>query len=150
LTARQAFRFIMPLDRVHRQGRTVAKAQFQKGQKVWVEVVGAWAVIEKVVPVWAKGFDEPVRITYDVALGRDFTASELRAEDRPEDKVDEEAGEWRLLRARNKWQTLDDCSHHPLPGTFPIVVTDPNDWGGWRTPGPSTIAIPTRSSSRPD
>jgi hypothetical protein len=113
----------------------VAKAQFQKGQKVWVDVVGAWAVIEKVVPVWAKGFDEPVRITYDVALGRDFLATELRAEERAEDKVDPEAGEWRLLRARNKWQNPEDCSHHPLPGTFPVVVTDPNDWGGWRTPG---------------
>lgn len=23
----------------------------------------------------------------------------------------------------------------PLPGTYPIVVTDENDWGGWRVPG---------------
>ena len=113
----------------------MAKAAFQKGQKVWVDVVGAWAVIEKVVPVWAKGFDEPVRITYDVGLGRDFLAGELQAEDRPEEKVDAEAGDWRLLRARNKWQALDDCGHHPVPGTFPVVVTDANDWGGWRTPG---------------
>jgi hypothetical protein len=116
-------------------GLLVAKAQFQKGQKVWVDVVGAWAVIEKVAPVWAKGFDEPVRILYDVGLGRDFLDKELKAAERAEDKVDPEAGEWRLLRARNKWQNPDDCTHHPVPGTFPVVVTDPNDWGGWRTPG---------------
>ena len=47
----------------------MAKAQFHRNQKVWVETVGTWAVIEKIVPVWAKGFDEPVRITYDVGLG---------------------------------------------------------------------------------
>lgn len=122
----------------------MAKAQFQKGQKVWVEVVGAWAVIEKVAPIWAKGFDEPVRIHYDVGLGRDFLDKELKAEERPEDKADPEAGEWRLLRARNKWQSLDDCSHHPLPGTFPVVVTDPNDWGGWRTPGAEYDRDPQR------
>ena len=122
----------------------MAKAQFQKGQKVWVEVVGAWAVIEKVNPIWAKGFDEPVRILYDVGLGRDFLDKELKAEDRPEDKADLQAGEWRLLRARNKWQTPEDCSHHPHPGTFPVVVTDPNDWGGWRTPGAEYDRDPRR------
>ena len=42
---------------------------------------------------------------------------------------------WRVLRARNKWQQEGDCPHHPYPGTYPVVVTDPNDWGGWRTPG---------------
>ena len=47
---------------------SVAKAQFHKHQKVWVEAVGAWASIEKIAPVWAKGFDEPVRITYDLSL----------------------------------------------------------------------------------
>ena len=36
----------------------MARAQFQKGQKVWVECVGAWAQIEQVQPVWAKGFEE--------------------------------------------------------------------------------------------
>ncbi len=122
----------------------MAKAAFQKSQKVWVDVVGAWAIIEKVVPIWAKGFDEPVKITYDVGLGRDFLAVELRAEDRPEDKFDAEAGDWRLLRARNKWQALDDCSHHPIPGTFPVVVTDAQDWGGWRTPGAEYDRDPIR------
>ena len=39
----------------------MAKAVFQKNQKVWVESVGAWATIDKIVPLWAKGVDDPVR-----------------------------------------------------------------------------------------
>jgi hypothetical protein len=114
----------------------MAKAQFHRNQKVWVSTVGTWAVIERVVPIWAKGFGEPVRITYDVGLGREFLADELRAEDRVEDPAGETAGgQSRLLRARNKWQQPEDCSHHPFPGTYPVVVTDPQDWGGWREPG---------------
>ena len=111
----------------------MARAQFQKGQKVWVECVGAWAQIEKVQPVWAKGFEEPVRVTYDVGLGREFLGNELLL---PSDDPAANAGEtWRLMRARNKWQTADDCPHHPFPGTYPVVVTDKADWGGWRVPG---------------
>ena len=113
----------------------MAKAQFHKHQKVWVESVGAWASVEKLVPVWSKGFDEPIRITYDVGLGREFLAHELRAEEESGDAVAEDAGEWRLMRAKNKWQPPEECVHHPYPGTFPVVVTDKNDWGGWRTPG---------------
>ena len=114
----------------------MAKAQFHRNQKVWVESVGAWAVIEKLVPIWAKGFDEPVRILYEVGLGREFLANELRAEDKAEIEVGGDDGSrWRLLRARNKWQAPEDCGHHPYPGTFPVVVTDATDWGGWRTPG---------------
>ena len=111
----------------------MAKAQFHRHQRVWVESVGAWATVEKLIPVWTKGFDEPVKITYDVGLGREFAAGELRAE-----QVTEVAGgdgQWRLLRARNKWQTPEDCARHPHPGSFPVVVTDPADWGGWRVPG---------------
>ena len=109
----------------------MAKAQFHRNQKVWVETVGTWAVIEKIVPIWTRGFGEPVRITYDIGLGREFRAEELQAEERAEAA---ESG-WRLLRARNKWQQPEDCSHHPFPGTYPVVVTDPQDWGGWRVPG---------------
>ena len=114
----------------------MAKAQFHKHQKVWVESVGAWATIDKIIPVWAKGFDEPVRITYDLGLGREFQAHELCAEDAVEaPAADETGGEWRLMRARNKWQPPENCAHHPYPGTFPVVVTDKADWGGWRVPG---------------
>jgi hypothetical protein len=113
----------------------MAKAQFHKNQKVWVDTVGTWAVIEKVVPVWAKGFDEPVRITYEIGLGREFLSHELEPERRDLAEAAEEAGSWRLLRAKNKWQQPEDCGHHPFPGSYPVVVTDANDWGGWRVPG---------------
>ena len=114
----------------------MAKAIFQRNQKVWVESVGVWATVEKIVPVWAKGFDEPVKVTYDVGLGRDFQANELRGEQGGGDAaMAEGAPPWRLLRARNKWQAEEDSSHHPYPGSYPVVVTDPNDWGGWRVPG---------------
>jgi hypothetical protein len=120
----------------------MARAQFQKGQKVWVECVGAWAAIEKVQPVWAKGFDEPVRVTYDVGLGREFTAAELMVA--AEDAAGAELGDWRVLRARNKWQVEEDCLHHPQPGTYPVVVTDTADWGGWRVPGAEYDRDPQR------
>src|SRR3989344_5353160 len=73
----------------------MARAQFQKGQKVWVGCVGAWATIEKVQPVWAKGFDEPVRVTYDVGLGREFAAAELMMA--AADAAGAEVGDWRGL-----------------------------------------------------
>jgi hypothetical protein len=113
----------------------MAKAQFHKNQRVWVDTVGTWAVIEKVLPVWAKGFDEPVRITYEVGLGREFQAQELEPERKEPAEASAETGAWRLLRAKNKWQQPEDCGHHPFPGSYPVVVTDPADWGGWRVPG---------------
>ena len=120
----------------------MARAQFQKGQKVWVESVGAWAQIEKVLPVWAKGFDEPVRITYEVGLGREFQAAELQLP--TEDAAATVLGDWRVLRARNKWQEPADCAHHPFPGSYPVVVTDKADWGGWRVPGAEYDRDPER------
>jgi len=113
----------------------LAKALFHRHPRVWVEAVGAWATIDRLIPVWSKGFDEPIRITYDVGLGREFTANELKADAPTEASAAADMGAWRILRARNKWQTPEDCGHHPLPGTFPVVVTDPEDWGGWRVPG---------------
>lgn len=113
----------------------MAKASFQRNQRVWVESVGAWATVDKIVPIWARGFDEPVKITYDVGLGREFHAHELKAEQSGQTLAPEEAANWRMLRARNKWQEPETCGHHPYPGTYPVVVTDVNDWGGWRVPG---------------
>jgi hypothetical protein len=124
------------------EGAEMARAQFQKGQKVWVESVGAWTQIEKINAVWAKGFDEPVRVSYDVGLGREFTAAELMCA--VEDQSAAEVGNWRLLRARNKWQTAEDAPHHPYPGTYPVVVTDPADWGGWRVPAAEYDRSPER------
>lgn len=120
----------------------MARAQFQKGQRVWVESVGAWADIEKINAVWAKGFDEPVRVTYDVGMGRDFQASELMIP--VEDQAAPDLQAWRVLRARNKWQAPEDVQHHPVPGTYPVVVTDAADWGGWRVPGAEYDRDPER------
>jgi hypothetical protein len=112
----------------------MAKAVFHKNQRVFVRPVGTWANIERVIPVWAKGLEEPVRITYDVGLGREFGASELAAEQMDQSASAPESGTWRVMRARNRWQEPQDCGHHPHPGTFPVVVTDEQDWGGWRVP----------------
>jgi hypothetical protein len=122
----------------------MAKAKFHRNQKVWVDSVGAWAVVERLVPTWAKDFDEPVRITYDVGLGREFLAGELRAEEGAPESDTITGGAWRLLRARNKWQAPEDCVHHPHPGTFPVIVTDKADWGGWRVPGAEYDREPAR------
>lgn len=113
----------------------MAKAQFHKNQRVFVKTVGTWATIEKVMPHWAKGLDEPLRIFYDVGLGRDFAADELAAEQQVETQFDATAQKWRVVRGRNKWQSSEESSHHPQPGTYPVVVTGETDWGGWRVPG---------------
>ena len=118
----------------------MAKALFHKHQRVYVAPVGTWAIIEHVKPHWVKDVEEPVRIYYDCGLGRDFTTHELCAE-----QVETiETGQWRVLRARNKWQSVDECSQHPFPGTFPVVVTDPKDWGGWRVPAAEYDRDPNR------
>ena len=49
----------------------MAKAVFHKNQRIYVKTVGTWSTIERVVPHWAKGLDEPLRIFYDVGLGRE-------------------------------------------------------------------------------
>lgn len=112
----------------------MAKAQFHKNQRVYVKPVGTWALIEHVVPHWAKGIEEPIRIHYDVGLGREFAAEELLSEEPVNDKGTDSEN-WRVVRARNKWQPAQDCSRHPVPGTYPVVVTGEADWGGWRVPG---------------
>ncbi|GGB57989.1 MULTISPECIES: hypothetical protein [Henriciella] len=119
----------------------MAKALFHKSQRVFVKPVGTWALVEKVIPHWVKDVEEPLRVTYCVGLGRDFTGAELVSEDvmhgRDKMKTDHEnaADDWRIQRVKNRWQEGDDTSGHPYPGTFPVVMTDENDWGGWRVPG---------------
>jgi hypothetical protein len=114
----------------------MAKAQFHKSQRVYVKPVGTWALIEHVVPHWAKGLEEPIRIHYDAGLGREFTADELQSEEPLSDRIQGDGIEhWRVTRARNKWQSTEDCSRHPIPGTYPVIMTGETDWGGWRVPG---------------
>ncbi len=112
----------------------MAKALFHKNQRVFVKTVGTWAVIERVIPQWVKGVEEPIRVHYDLGLGRDFGAHELLAESRVNESQTVEAGDWRILRARNRWQHESEAGHHPLPGTYPVVATE-GEWGGWRVPG---------------
>ncbi|HVU21802.1 MAG TPA: hypothetical protein VHE09_13805 [Rhizomicrobium sp.] len=113
----------------------MAKAQFHKSQRVYVKPVGTWALIEHLVPHWAKGLDEPLRVHYDVGLGREFTADELQSEEPVAERKSNGAENWRVTRARNKWQATEDCSRHPIPGTYPVVMTTDTEWGGWRVPG---------------
>ena len=113
----------------------MAKAVFHKGQRVYVKPVATWATIDRVNPQWVKGVEEPLRVTYDVSLGRDFHAHELAAEDRAPDKPDLlETENWRVLRSGNRLSADARANHHPFPGTYPVVVTDEKDWGGWRVP----------------
>jgi hypothetical protein len=112
----------------------MAKAQFHKNQRVYVKPVGTWALIEHVVPHWAKGIEEPIRVHYDVGLGREFAAEELQNEE-PLSETTMSGDHWRVIRARNKWQPNEDCASHPVPGTYPVVITGPTEWGGWRVPG---------------
>ncbi|MDE2582349.1 MAG: hypothetical protein KGL52_12010 [Rhodospirillales bacterium] len=113
----------------------MAKAQFHKNQRVYVKPVGTWALVERVIPHWAKGIEEPLRIYYDVGLGREFAAEELQSEEPLAQPLSNGGRAWRIQRARNKWQPAEDCARHPQPGTFPVVVTGDTDWGGWRVPG---------------
>jgi hypothetical protein len=126
----------------------MAKALFHKNQRVYVKPVGTWALIERVVPHWVKGIDEPIRIHYDVGLGREFDADELRSEETLEGKSAVNAQVWRVVRARNKWQPNEDCAAHPVPGTVPVVVTGDTDWGGWRVPGAEYEQDPAKTEQQ--
>jgi hypothetical protein len=121
----------------------MAKAQYHKNQRVFVKPVGTWALVERVLPQWTKGLDEPIRVFYDVGLGREFGAEELQAETADETGVNGESGDWRIMRARNKWQSAEESSKHPFPGTYPVIVTGEADWGGWRVPGAEYALGPT-------
>lgn len=129
----------------------MAKAIFHKAQRVFVKPVGTWALIEKVIPHWVKDVDEPLRVTYDLGLGREFNAGELISEavmhgrDAKHDDDDDMVLEsWRIFRMKNRWQGQEGDEAHPYPGTFPVVMTDEQDWGGWRVPGAEYDRDPQR------
>jgi hypothetical protein len=121
----------------------MAHAQFHKNQRVYVRPVGTWARIERVIPQWTKGLDEPIRIHYDVGLGREFAADELHPETDIA-AVDDEGERWHLVRARNKWQSDAETAGHPYPGTYPVIATSESDTGGWRVPGAEYAVSPMR------
>ncbi len=127
----------------------MARALFHKGQKVFIKPVGTWTLVERVIPHWVKGVEEPLRVTYDVGLGREFSAGELVSEAAmrgPEHKSEEIAlDNWRIFRMKNRWQQSEGATAaHPFPGTFPVVMTDDLDWGGWRVPGAEYDRDPVR------
>jgi hypothetical protein len=123
----------------------MAKAVFHKGQRVFVKPVGTWAVVERVVPQWVKDVEEPLRVFYDVGLGRDFTASELLPEAQDDRRSDFMGEVWRISRQRNRWAgEQGDTSRHPNPGTHPVIVTDATGWGGWRVPAAEYDRDPDR------
>lgn len=117
----------------------MARAIFHKHQRVYVKPVGTWAIVERVIPHWVKDVAEPLRVTYDVGLGREFTGTELVSEasmrQRDGTGEDDLSDNWRVHRMKNRWQGGEESGHHPYPGTFPVVMTDEYDWGGWRVPG---------------
>ena len=121
----------------------MAQAQFHKDQRVYVQPVGTWAKVEKILPQWAKGLDVPIRIYYDVGMGRDFAAEELQAEHSVTSQ-DEDGDRWHLVRMRNKWQSDTECSNHPYPGTYSVVATSEMENTGWRVPGAEYALSPTR------
>ena len=113
----------------------MAKALFHKGQRVFVKSIGTWASIEQVLPHWVKGCEEPLKVFYDVGLGREFSAHELVGDDhkRPR-KFDDDIESWRIMRLRCHWEFDGADAHDVRKGTFPVVMTDQLDWGGWRVP----------------
>src|SRR5690349_12422156 len=123
----------------------MAKAAFHKNEKVFVKPVGTWAVVEAVLPQWVKGLEEPLKIHYDVGLGREFSASELAA-DKSHAPIDDvgDFDNWRINRARNRWKDNEDGVSHPQPGTYPVVTTDDKNWGGWRVPSAEYDRDPQR------
>jgi len=121
----------------------MAHAQFHKNQRVYVRPVGTWAQVERVIPHWTKGLDVPIRIHYDVGLGREFDAEELQAET-SQGSTSDDGEHWRVARARNKWQSDTETASHPYPGTHPVVVTGEIEGGGWRVPGAEYAISPAR------
>jgi hypothetical protein len=110
---------------------TMARVTFEKGQRVYVRPLGCWATIERILPQWVKGVEAPLKIFYDVGLGRDFASGELA----PVNAERNHAGngfttaEWRVRRVHAAVQ-FDPHAEHP--GTVPSVVTEDSNWGGWR------------------
>ena len=105
---------------------------------MFVRPVGTWAHIERIVPKWVRGCDEPIKVMYDCGMGREFAQEELEEETTALQQTSAVNGigtEWHLLRGQNRWKSAEQCGHHPFPGTHPVIVTTERDWGGWRVPG---------------
>ncbi|MGI9384389.1 MAG: hypothetical protein ACR2PO_14650 [Methyloligellaceae bacterium] len=135
----------------------MAQANFHKSQRVFVHPVGTWAHIERVVPQWVRGCAEPIKVLYDCGMGREFSEEELAEEAAALHEHGDFAGkisDWRVVRGQNRWKSAEQCGHHPVPGTHPVIVTTEREWGGWRVPGaeydldPFRIELQARIISR--
>src|SRR5262249_31110298 len=83
---------------------------------------------------WVKGCEEPIKISYDCGIGREFAQEEPEEESSAmQTGAGNGLGPWRILRGHNRWKSAS--KHHLFPGTHPMVVTTERDWGGWRVPG---------------
>jgi len=134
----------------------MAQAQFHKSQRVFVKPVGTWAIIEKVIPHWVKNVSEPLKIMYECGLGREFTTAELvsvqdmQAQQGPGHDPDHEEDDdimleqWRVLRRQSKWRAIGVGGADSHPGTYPVVVTDESERGGWRVPSAEYDRDPQR------
>jgi len=113
----------------------MARAAFEKGQRVFVRAVGVWAKVERVIPHWVKGVEEPLKVLYDVGLGREFATHELVSEQqRHARSFADDIEDWRVLRLRSHWEFDGAAPGDRRGGTYPVMVTDALDWGGWRVP----------------
>ena len=117
----------------------MAKALFHKMQRVYVKPVGTWALVERVIPHWVKDVNEPLRVTYECGLGREFQAHELVSEQAIH-KAETGGGEdddlllerWRIGRRSTRWRaTMGEKAGDNL-GTYPVVLTNEGYAGGWR------------------
>lgn len=130
----------------------MAKALFHKSQRVYVKPVGTWALVEQVIPHWVKDVDEPLRVTYECGLGRQFQAHELASEEavnsnRKSAVRDDEENiweHWRIVRRTAQWRNRHVGADKADPGSYPVVVTEEGDIGGWRVPGTEYDRDPER------
>ena len=119
----------------------MAKALFHRGQRVFIKPVGTWSLVEKVIPYWVKDVAEPLRIGYEVGLGREFNAGELisesvmRGRETQEGEDDLVLENWRIFRMKNRWQNQEGNESHPYPGTCLLYTSpSPRDQRGSRMP----------------
>lgn len=116
----------------------MAKALFHKMQRVYVKPVGTWALVEQVIPHWVKDVGEPLKVTYECGLGRQFQAHELvseqamHADEMADDGDDLLLEHWRIGRRSTKWRNAMGRGAGDALDTYPVVLTDEGDVGGWR------------------
>lgn len=128
----------------------MAKALFHKMQRVYVKPVGTWALVENIIPQWVKDVDEPLRITYECGLGRPFQAHELVSEqamhnsqlDHDDDDLLME--HWRVGRRSTRWRKATGRHGNDALSTFPVILTDEGEVGGWRVSPAHFDADPER------